>query len=112
MNRDLAIEIAPFQVAEGVGQATLFEASERLEREFLSRADGYIGRFLVRKDAASWADIVFWESPDHAARAMQAVASSEACRAYFGCMAQADPAQPGDGVTLFRSLRTYGSIRL
>ena len=112
MNQALAIEMAPFTVASEVTTEALLEASDRLEQEFLSKADGYIGRVLVRKDAGTLADIVFWRSAEHAEKAMQAVASSAACRAYFACMAAVDHDEPGDGVTLFRSLKSYGSIRL
>ncbi|HSG63637.1 MAG TPA: hypothetical protein VLD39_01485 [Gammaproteobacteria bacterium] len=108
MERALAIEMAPFRMADGVTAAELLAASDALERNFLALADGYLGRVLVKKDATSWADIVFWESAAHAAKAMESVASSEACRAYFGCMASADHDDPGEGVTLFEAVRRYG----
>jgi hypothetical protein len=112
VTQDLAIEVAPFSVANGVATEALLEASDRLERDFLSSADGYIGRVLVQKDATAWADIVFWRSARHAQEAMKAAASSEACRSYFECMKEADHQEPGEGVTLFRSRKMYGSIAL
>lgn len=110
MKNDLTIELAPFTVADGVGIDELLGASERLEREFLAKAEGYLGRVLVRKDATTWADIVFWRSGEHAAKAMEAAASSETCRAYFECMAAEDHADPAKGVTLYRSVKTYGTV--
>ncbi len=112
MKHELVIELAPFNVASGVTREALLEASERLERDFLSKADGYLGRVLVQKDSSTWADIVFWRSGEHAAKAMQAAASSEACRAYFECMAAEDHDEPAKGVTLYRSLKTYGAMAL
>jgi hypothetical protein len=112
MDNDIAIELAPFTVARGVNKDTLLEASERLEREFLSRAEGYLGRVLVQKDEASWADIVVWRSTEDASKAMWAAASSEACRGYFACMAEQDHVEPENGVTLYRSLKTYGAMAL
>jgi len=105
-----AIEIAPFAVAEGVTISELLEASERLEREFLTQAAGYLGRVLVQKDSTTWADIVFWRSADDASKAMQAAASSETCRSYFECMAQEDHDDPSNGVTLYQSVKTYGAV--
>lgn len=112
MNNDIAIELAPFTVARGVDKDTLLEASERLEREFLSGAEGYMGRVLVQKDAESWADIVIWRSAEDASKAMWAAASSDACRSYFACMAEQDHVEPASGVTLYRSLKTYGAMAL
>jgi hypothetical protein len=110
MNQTLAIEMAPFTLAEGVSQDGLLEASDRLERDFLAGCDGYLGRILARQDQATWTDIVFWRSDVHAARAMEAAATSLVCSAYFKCMAAADHDDPGHGVTLFRSVKRYGSI--
>lgn len=110
MQDALAIELAPFGVADGVSISELLEASERLERDFLSRAEGYLGRVLVQKDANAWADIVFWRSGEHASKAMEAAATSETCRAYFECMAAEDHGDPAKGVTLYRSVKTYGAV--
>jgi hypothetical protein len=110
VENELTIELAPFAVARGVDTQALLEASDRVERDFLAKADGYIGRVLVRKDETAWADIVFWKSAGQASQAMQRAATSDACRSYFECMAAADHGDPGAGVTLFRSLKTYGSI--
>lgn len=110
MNQLLAIEVAPFVIADGVSVDALMEASDRLEQDFLSKAEGYIGRILVRKDTRAWADVVFWKSGEHAARAMAAVSSSAACRSYFECMKEADHDDPQDGVTLFQAFKSYGAV--
>lgn len=112
MRNELAIELAPFTVAHGVNTDKLLDASERVERDFLSKADGYLGRVLVQKDSSTWADIVFWRSAGHATKAMGAAASSEACRTYFQCMAAEDHDDLAKGVTLYRSFRTYGTLVL
>jgi len=105
-----AIEMAPFTLATGVSEPALLAASDQLEREFLAKADGYLGRVLVRKDEHSWTDIVFWQSAAHATKAMEQAATSEACSIYFRCMAQADHDNPGEGVTLFQAVKQYGTI--
>jgi hypothetical protein len=110
MDNNLTIELAPFAVADGVGTDELLEASDRLERIFLTKAEGYLGRVLVQKDSRTWADIVFWRSDEHASKAMMAAASSETCRAYFQCMAAEDHGDAGKGVTLYRSVRSYGAV--
>jgi hypothetical protein len=42
MHAPIAIEVAPFTIADGIDEAQLVEASEMLEREFLSRQPGYL----------------------------------------------------------------------
>ena len=110
MSGTMVVEMAPFAVAEGVTDAELLEASERLEREFLSRADGYVGRILARVHARQWADIVLWKSEPHVTAAMARAGESPACAAYFACMSGADHDQPGQGVSLFHAMRAYGAL--
>lgn len=110
MKNGVTIELAPFAIANGVNSDELLVASERLEREFLEYADGYIGRVLVQEDSGTWADIVFWQSSECASKAMEAAASDETCRAYFECMAAADHGDPAHGVTLYRSVKNYGTV--
>ena len=112
MTQSLVIEVAPFNLANGVPVPSLLAASDRMEREFLSKAEGYIGRMLVQKDTEVWADIVLWQSAAHAEKAMEQVASSEACGLYFNCMAAVDHNDPGHGVTLFEMVRRYGAASL
>lgn len=108
MNHGKVIEMAPFELADGVGEDALFAASDRLEREFLAQCPGYLGRMLVRRDERGWTDIVFWRSAADAKSAMERVASSDACGLYFRCMAVADHDDPAHGVTLLEVVRRYG----
>jgi len=110
MNSPIAIELAPFTLASGLSEAALLAASDRLEQEFLARAEGYLGRMLVRKDGRNWLDIVFWQSSAHAAKAMEQAAASEVCGAYFQCMAAADHDDPSQGVTMFETVKRYGAV--
>lgn len=106
----LAIEIAPFTLAEGVDEAAMLAASERLEREFLRGTDGYLGRAVSQLPDGRWADVVLWRSPEHAAAVLPRIPESAACAAYFGCMVGADPSDPAHGVSVFRAVRTYGAL--
>ncbi len=110
MAKSLAIEIAPFTLADGVDEAAMLAASERLEAEFLRPAAGYLGRALSRLGDGRWADIVLWRSAEDAAAVMPQVSASEACSAYFGCMVGADPTDPSHGVSIFQAVRTYGVL--
>lgn len=106
----LAIEIAPFTLAEGVVETAMLAASERLEREFLRGTEGYLGRAVSQLAEGRWADIVLWRSPEHAAAVLPKIPESAACAAYFGCMVGADPADPTHGVSIFRAVRRYGAL--
>lgn len=111
MNSVFTIEMAPFSVAEGVPPEELLAASERLERDFLAGAEGYVGRVLLQKDPTQWVDLVVWRSADAAAKAMKAAASSPACRAYFACMKAEDHDAADHGVTMYRAVKAYGALR-
>jgi hypothetical protein len=112
MNTTIAIELAPFNTIPGMDAQTLLTASDQLEREFLAKAEGYLGRVLVQKNEQAWADIVFWRSADHAAKAMESVMTSDACRAYFACMQTPEHDDGSHGVTLFKAMRTYGMVKI
>jgi hypothetical protein len=105
--QSLTIEVAPFTLREGVDEAAMLAASERLEREFLAGAPGYLGRSVSRTDDGRWADIVLWRSAEDVAALMPRIPHSDACAAYFSCMVGADTMEPGSGVELFRSVRRY-----
>ena len=108
MNETLAIEIAPFALGEGVTEEALLQASERLEREFLSTRDGYIGRILMRAADGSFADLLFWRSASDFEKALEHAHASGACAQYFSCMAA--NAQAGEGISIFRAIRQYGVV--
>jgi len=110
MSGEMTIELAPFHIADGATIDQLMQASERLERDFLAEAEGYLGRVLVQTDAGTWADMVFWRSREHASKAMEAAASSAACRGYFECMVAEDHDDPAKGVSLYRAVKAYGRV--
>lgn len=106
----IAVELAPFALAPGTTPQALHAASERLEREFLSACEGYLGRILLRREDGQYADLVFWASVEAARAAMSRAAGSAVCRDYFACMLQADHADPAQGVSLFTAVRHYGTV--
>jgi hypothetical protein len=107
MKDTLAIEMAPFALGENVTEEGLLEASERLEREFLSKCDGYIGRILTRSADGSFVDILFWKSASKFEEALEHAHTSGACANYFGCMAPQD-AVAGKGISIFQAVKQYG----
>lgn len=106
------VEMAPFRLADGVTVEQVAEASRRLEEEFLAGLPGYLGRCLLRGGQDEWMDLVFWRTPEDAARAMEAAASSAACAAYFACMAGVDHDAADSGVTLYRQVASYGAMAI
>jgi hypothetical protein len=107
VSKKLTIEWAPFQLVEGVDEATLLAASEALQSEFVSRQSGFIRRDLVKTKENHWVDIVYWNSPEAAEQAVQNAANSPVCFKYFSLMAGADHADPGAGVTHLEVVKTY-----
>lgn len=107
MNKKLTIEWAPFQLADGVDEATLLAASEGLQKEFLGKQDGFIRRDLVRVSDGQWADIVYWDSREAAELAARNVGDSPVCFRYFELMVGEDAHDAGAGVSHFEVVKTY-----
>lgn len=101
MSSGLVIELASFSTIPGVADAELLAASERLEREFLSGAPGYLGRALSRLDDGSWMDVALWASEEDANAVMARLPDSAAAGAYFSHM-------QGPGVKHLHAVRRFG----
>jgi hypothetical protein len=104
----VVIEWAPFRVREGVTEAALLDAAEAVQRDFLARQPGFLGRELARGADGSWADIVRWADASAADAAMAAAGKSASCSAYFQLMTGANGgSDPGEGLVLLQRLRAY-----
>ena len=103
----IAVEWAPFTLADGAEEERLLRASEALQKDFLGRQAGFIRRELLRGPNGQWVDIVHWESAEAAESAMRNVAESPVCQEYFHLMKAADHNDPAGGVTLFALRRSY-----
>lgn len=111
-NASFVVEIAPFSLAAGIGEATLLAASERLENEVLKPMAGYRGRVLARKSERDWVDLVFWQDHAAAERMMEVARDSAICGAYFACMDMSGVTDPAAGVTHLSAVGVYGALRL
>jgi hypothetical protein len=101
------IEWAPFRLAPGVSEATLLDASERLQREFLERRQGFVRRELLRGADGQWVDLLYWSDEDSANAVMADISTSPACQAYFSLMVGADVMDAGAGVLHLHRVRSY-----
>jgi hypothetical protein len=104
------MEWAPFKLREGVAESDLIAASERLQRDFLAKQPGFISRTLVRAADGSYADIVWWASPDSAKDVIGKAGESQACAAYFALMSGFH-GDPGEGVAHFDAIAEYAAER-
>ena len=104
--QNVIVEWAPFELAEGVDEATLLAASEALQTGFLSQQRGFIHRELLKGQANQWADAVYWNSLEEAEQAAQNAANSPICYRYFTLM-DADHTDPGAGVLHFQRVKSY-----
>ena len=101
------VEWAPFRVKAGVDDATLLDASEALQRDFLASQPGFVKRELLRGADGQWVDLVYWRDEASANAIMSAIADSAACQAYFHLMEGADSADPAAGVLHLHRVRSY-----
>ena len=107
MPTDMTIEWAPFTVAEGVDEATLYAASTALQQEFLSQQLGFIRRELLKGTDNQWCDLVYWESRAAADQASQNASNSPVCYRYFTLMQGTDHTELGAGVLHFQRVKSY-----
>lgn len=99
------VQLAAMRLRQGVDERTLIEASDAFERDFVRKQSGVVKRVLLRNEDGSYADLVFFESKDAAARVAAAEMSSEACQRLFALMEPPDA--PEMGVLSFEHLKTY-----
>lgn len=76
-----AVEWAPFRLRADVAEAELLAASAAMQAGFLAGQRGFLRRDLLRRDDRHFVNLVWWESHDAAAAAMQAAGGSSHCAA-------------------------------
>lgn len=108
---ELTVEWAPFELAEGVTEQELLDASAALQLDFLNAQDGFMRRELLHAGDRRWCDLVYWRSAESAERATRNAAASPVCFRYFRLMVGADAAEPGAGVRHFARRRMYAAPR-
>ena len=104
-DNDVTIEWAPFEVAGHVSDEQLEKAAADLEVNFLQKQDGYLRRELLKGEGKQWVDLVYWSSPQAAARAAEDANTSEAFLEYFSLMVGLEDAE--DGIAHYRQVRTW-----
>lgn len=103
------LEWAPFQVLEGVTEAALVAASQKLQQEFLSRQPGFVRRELLRAGADRWVDLVHWQNRAAADKAMEIAHQNAACQAYFALMVPPPNQDLSQGVLHLDQVQTFAA---
>ena len=103
MSSGLVIELASFSMVPGVAEHELLAASERLEREFLSSAPGYLGRALSKLEDDTWMDVALWASEEDANAILSRLPENAAAGAYFSFM-------HGASLTHLHAVRRFGAF--
>ena len=104
-DNNVTIEWAPFEVAGHVSDMQLEQAAAALEVNFLQKQDGYLRRELLKGKGKQWVDLVYWSSPQAAAKAAEDANTSEAFLEYFSLMVGLEDAE--DGISHYRQVRTW-----
>lgn len=76
------IEIATFELADGVTAAEFAEIDARVEAEHVSQQPGFVSRETGATETG-WLVIVHWESSDAAQASMDSFASAPAAAAFM-----------------------------
>lgn len=83
---EVVVEWAPFHLADGVSEAELIAASDRLHDDVLRNHPGFVHRELVRLESGQWADLVFWRNQEAVQAIMAQAPRDPVFGAYFRCM--------------------------
>jgi hypothetical protein len=94
------LEWAPYRLKQGIDEATLLEASERLQRDFLARQEGFVRRELIKGAEGAYIDLTWWSSFAASQAAVKSAACSMAWRGYFMLMDRTT-GDPRDHVLLY-----------
>ncbi len=103
------LEWAPFQVLEGVTDAAVIAASQKLQQEFLSQQPGFVRRELLRAGADRWVDLVHWQNRAAADKAMEVAPLNAACQAYFSLMVPPQSQDLSQGVLHLDQVQTFAA---
>lgn len=101
------IEWAPFTLLDDKNESLLLKTSEDLQKNFLSKQEGFIKRELLKSSNNRWVDLVYWKNKETAEKAMKNAASSSICSQYFSLMVEADHNNPSEGVSIFAIAEIY-----
>jgi hypothetical protein len=75
------VELASFRLKKGTAVSEFIAASDKFQKEFLSKQKGHVSRQMVNNDD-KWMDIVIWKSMDDAQNAVKAFMASAAAAEY------------------------------
>ena len=103
---DQVLEGAPFQLKQGFDEATLLQSSERLQRDFLARQDGFLRRELIKGAEGSYIDLIWWDSFTASQDAMKNAAQSTAYRCYLA-LKDRTSGDPRDRVLIYSIEGSY-----
>jgi len=78
--------IAPIKLANGITESDLLLASDRFQKEFVSKQAGVLRRELVRTAEGQYIDIVQFRSAEDAQDVMKKEQESSECHAFFAIM--------------------------
>jgi hypothetical protein len=106
MTTNHVLESSPFRLKPGIDEASLLQASERMQRDFLSNQSGFVGRELIKGAEGAYTDLVWWESFAASQAAMKKAASSPTVRAYLAVM-DFSAGDPRDAVSMFSIAGSY-----
>lgn len=102
MDKKMYVQLAPFELKEGIDENTLLEASDAFQACFVNKQKGIIKRELLRGKDGTYADLVFFESKEDADRVAKTEETSEECLEFFRIMKV-----PDMGVLSFEQIKTY-----
>ena len=80
------IEITTFQLNEGVPAELLLQAADKMQKEFLAKADGFISRSITVEENGTWRDIIAWKDKRSMEEAAQRAMEPGAAVPFMRCI--------------------------
>ena len=84
MKKATIIEITTFHLNNGVPGADFLQAADKMQREFLSKQDGFVQRSLTQSEDGTWRDIILWTSKKSMDQALKKAMQAEAAIPFMG----------------------------
>lgn len=86
MKNQKILELASFKLKEGVNEAEFLNASEKFQKVFVEKQEGYVSRKLVCSNDGTWCDVVTWNTEENAHAVNKAMNENEIAQQYCSFM--------------------------
>ena len=86
MKNATVIEITTFQLNDGILGEVMLKAADKMQKEVLAKADGFISRSTTIEEDGTWQDIIAWKDKRSMEEAAKRAMTSAAAGPFMECV--------------------------